>query len=183
MKRCWPAVVVNLFIPGAGLIVLRREWLGLALSVLFGVLSQLSIFGALIVPADIPRWVTWLSGAGALSTWALAQWLVRERVHFVSSPGLERELRTLCGRAREAIARKDWADANRVLRVATDLDDEDVEPILLWAELTTATGRVAEARRWWELLLRMDRSPDHREQALAALASLGEGAMAGGHAP
>lgn len=172
MKRYWPAVVINLFVPGAGLIVLRRQWLGLALSVLFGLLAQIVIFGLLIVPEDVPRWAVFVSAFAALGTWALAQWLAISRVRFVASPGLEGELRALCGRAREALVGEDWTEARRTLLVASDLNDEDLELAVLWAELMTATGQVSEARRWWHRVLRLDRARVHRQTALGALSAL-----------
>jgi len=174
MNRYWPAIAINLLVPGSGLIVLRREWLGLALAILFGLLTQIVIFGTLIVPEDIPHWVTLLSAGGALGTWVLAQWLAVRRLRFVVSPEVKGELRALCARARRALAEEDWAEAHTSLLVASDLNDEDLELAMLWAQLMTATGRIADARRWWRRVLRLDRGHVHRETALGALSALAQ---------
>ena len=118
MRRVWFAVAINLVIPGGGLIVLRREWLGFAISILFVVLTQIAIFGLLIVPLDLPRWAVVVALVGMAGVWVLSQWLVLVRGRLVASPELERELRDLRGRAREALARGDYAEANRALLVA-----------------------------------------------------------------
>ena len=92
MRRVWFAVAINLVIPGGGLIVLRREWLGFAISILFVVLTQIAIFGLLIVPLDLPRWAVVVALAGMAGVWGLSQWLVVVRGRLVASPELESEL-------------------------------------------------------------------------------------------
>ena len=39
------AIWMNLLVPGTGLILLRREWLGLAMAMLFCVCAQVGLWG------------------------------------------------------------------------------------------------------------------------------------------
>ena len=50
MRRQGLARVINLVAPGSGLVLLRREWLGLAVAALFAVLGQVVVLGS--GPAD-----------------------------------------------------------------------------------------------------------------------------------
>ena len=62
-------LLLNAIIPGAGLVVLRREWLGLANSILFAVFALIFIFSRWITPSDIPAWASYLSLAGVIVVW------------------------------------------------------------------------------------------------------------------
>ena len=136
MKRYRYAIFLNVLIPGSGLIVLRREWLGLSISVLFSLFAQIVIFGWLIVPLDIPKWAVTASVAGLAAVWGLSQYLVFARIRQVSSPELARELHILRTRAREMMDRGEYAEARQVLLLARSVDDEDAESAVLWAKLT-----------------------------------------------
>ena len=54
MKPHWTPWI-NAVVPGAGLIVRRREWFGLARSLLFALLAQIAVGGVWLWPAAIPR--------------------------------------------------------------------------------------------------------------------------------
>ncbi|HUU82898.1 MAG TPA: hypothetical protein VM243_05270 [Phycisphaerae bacterium] len=166
------AVVCNLIVPGSGLIVLRREWLGLAAAVLFGVFGQTALLGLLLLPATIPAWMTMLSFSAAVFVWLGAQWQLLVRIRTATGPDVERELAFLRRRAAEAVARQAYAEATDILRVAMTLDDEDLEANIQWAELMTLTGKFPQADRAWRRVLQLDRTGEHTRRARAALAAL-----------
>ena len=166
------AVVCNLAVPGSGLIVLRREWLGLALAVLFGLLVEVALLGTLVVPAAVPVWITRSCIAGAALVWVSAQWRLVVRLRVTEGAALPEEVRLLRERAAAATEAGSYAEAVDILRLALTLDDEDVESNIQWAELMTAMGRFRHARRAWRRVLPLDRCGQHRRQAMEALAAL-----------
>lgn len=173
MRKGW-AIVLNLAVPGSGLIVLRREWLGLAAAALFGILAQVALLGLLLLPATIPAWLTTLSVSLALFVWLGAQWLLWMRWRTATGPGMERQLSALCERAADALSRQAFAEAAEILEVALTVNDEDLAVNVKWAELMTVTGQFPKARQAWRRILSLDRSGDARRLALEALAALPE---------
>jgi hypothetical protein len=163
------AIVVNLVIPGGGMIILRREWLGMAIVLLFVLFAQIAVFGWLIVPLDVPTWIAWSAGVAAAVIWAVSQWLAVVRLRFLASPELAAELAELEARARAAMSREDWNEARQSLLVATRLDDENVALAALQAELLTRAGNTRGARRIWKRVLAMAPDGAYREQALRSL--------------
>jgi hypothetical protein len=67
------ALLLNLVVPGSGLILRRREWLGVALAGLFGMAVNVALGGWLLAPMAIPGWIKWSAAAIAVCAWALAQ--------------------------------------------------------------------------------------------------------------
>lgn len=169
------AVVCNLIVPGSGLIVLRREWLGLAAAALFGVFGQVTLLGLLLLPATIPTWLTTLSFSAAVFVWLGAQWRLAVRIRTATGPDVERELAFLRDQAAEALARQAYAEATDILRVAMTLNDEDLDANIQWAELMTLTGKFRQAARAWHRVLQLDRTSQHTRRAREALAALPEG--------
>ena len=171
MRTGW-AIVLNVVVPGGGLIALRREWLGLAVAALFGVLGQVALLGLLMLPATIPMWLTAVCGGVAVVVWLGAQWLLWLRVRQATGPAVGRELGMLRRQAEEAVARQKYAEAEDLLRVALTLDDENLAVNVQWAETLTLMGQFRPARRAWRRVLYLDRSGQSRRRALEALATL-----------
>ena len=69
------AWTANLVVPGTGLIARRREWLGAALALLFGVCGHAAILGTWVAPKQWPAWITTAAWVLAGSVWAAAQGL------------------------------------------------------------------------------------------------------------
>ena len=83
------ALLLNALIPGAGLILRGRHWLGFALAMLFGLAANTAIAGWLVAPVAIPRVYTWMATILSVITWVLAQTLLlrRSRVALDGPPG------------------------------------------------------------------------------------------------
>lgn len=166
------AVFLNLIVPGAGLIVLRRDWLGFVMSLLFCVCAQIGLWGRLIVPDSIPRWITAGGFASAGLVWLGAQYLLVARLRLAFAPGIEHEIARLGGEAREAMDLGRLDRAEELLLVALTLNDEDVRLNALWAELMTSLGRIPHARRAWRRVVHLAEDAAERSNAVAALAAL-----------
>ncbi len=172
--RFLAAIVMNMLVPGAGLILLGRAWTGLTTAVLFAICAELALCGVLISPAGIPAWLTVAAGALAGATWLLGQWMLRDRLGVLRNPSLPRELETLRQDALRAIERGDLMEAQGLLRLALDLDPDAVETLVVWAELMTLLGRFRESRRAWRRVERCGESA-YTRQAVQALARLPAG--------
>ncbi len=166
------AIVLNTVAPGAGLILLRREWLGTLLAAFFALLCIVGLGGLLIVPQGIPGWLvtTCLVTAGLL--WVSAQVLLLRRWRVAFTAEMQRELEQLCLRADESLAAGDVDGAYRTLQLARSLNDEDIEINVRWAQVLTAMGQLGHARRAWKLVCRLARGGDAYRQAVDALAKL-----------
>lgn len=68
--------LLNILIPGTGLIIHEREWLGFLLALLFGACVNVAIAGRLIAPAAIPTWLTIIAMVLGGFAWVLAQALL-----------------------------------------------------------------------------------------------------------
>ncbi len=118
--------IANLILPGAGLILLRKEWLGLMVSLLFATFGNVAIAGGLIAPDSLPAWLTWLAGIMTAATWVVAQGLlVRQRTEISAAV---RHAQSLANEARAAISRNDM-NAARVM-ITEGLSSDASNPTL-----------------------------------------------------
>lgn len=138
------------------MILLRREWLGFAAAVLFGLCVAVGMFCWLIAPTALPFWspiVAWCTSAG---TWVAAQMLLRSRRAFLRDPDLPEQLASLRRQAESALEAGNLNQARGLVRIALTLDDEDVETNVSWARLLDAEGKPKESRRVWRRVSRLD---------------------------
>jgi hypothetical protein len=166
------AIILNLLVPGTGLILLRREWLGVALAGLYGVLVQLGLWGCLIEPARMPTWLAACGLLGGGSVWLAAQLLARQRLSQVRNPELVNELAKLRDQACEHVSNGRYEEAWSVLRVALAINDEDLGTVVQVAELMTTLGRWREARRAWHHVEQLDDERIYRRRLVDALGRL-----------
>jgi hypothetical protein len=165
-------MALNALAPGAGLVLLRREWLGLSICLLFGLLAQLALWGLFIVPANVPRAVSMPAAVGAAVIWGWAQWLLVLRARVVLGPVADEAIEVLLARAREALKQGQYQRCGQFVRLARSIDDGHADVQHVWAHLLTLTGRFADARRAWERLLLLDPPREVRRTAVDALEKL-----------
>lgn len=165
MRRMPVVMFLNAMIPGAGLVVLRREWLGLATSILFAVIALIFISSRWITPSDVPTWAMYLMLAGMILVWAGSMAMVVHRFRFVSDPELIAEIEQLRGQGADAIAAGDLDEAHRVLMVALSLDDEAAETWLIWSDLMERQNKVHAARVGWKRVLRLSKRQKNLDMA------------------
>lgn len=124
MSRIGWAIAVNLLAPGAGLVLLRREWLGLSLAVWFTALAQVAILGWWVLPGNVPNWMLAVAVSLAVVGYLMAQGLLLRQVRWLSGPQFTADLDSVFERCDEAVKSGDWATARNMLDVARRLDDE-----------------------------------------------------------
>jgi len=164
---------MNLVVPGTGLMVLGRAWLGLALAIWFALAAEVAIAGLLIAPAALQRWSALTAGGFALAAWVVAQGLLVSRIRFLLDPALPRELAILRRLAQGSLVHKKWKSARSALLLALSIDDGDAESRLLWARLVSETTGGRRARAAWQAAAKSDRNGRFRAEITAALEQLG----------
>jgi len=80
------AIVLNLIVPGAGLILLRAEPVGILIAAVYGLAGQVGALGLLSLPAQIPREVAVAAVVVAGLTWLAGQWVLRQRLRADPAP-------------------------------------------------------------------------------------------------
>lgn len=163
---------MNVLVPGTGLIVLGRPWLGLALAVWFGLGAEVAACGTLIAPATIPSLISLVSAGLAGAAWILGQVLLVMRIRFLRDPNLPAELALLRQLAEEALARGDHKAARSALLLALSLSDSDLATRILWARLLAVSASRGRARRAWLGAARLDADQEFAEEIRLALARL-----------
>ncbi len=138
-----------MFVPGAGLILARREWLGLAVALLFVLSAQAMVVTTLIAPEEVDGWFRALFLVGTVVVWGGSQWLLYRRLRKNFGVGVARELGVLCDEARAAEADGRLEEAHDLLRAAISINDEHEVIALQWAELLTKMDRGKDADRAW----------------------------------
>jgi hypothetical protein len=169
VRRFLQTAVMNLIVPGTGLMMLGRAWLGLALAVWYALAAEVAIAGLLIAPAVVQRWSALTAGGFALAAWIVAQGLLVSRIRFLLDPALPRELAILRRLAQGCLVHKKWKTARSALLLALSIDDGDAETRLLWARLMTETAGGRRARTAWQAAARFDRQGRFNTEITTAL--------------
>lgn len=161
------SLLLNLLVPGAGLILQRREWVGFLLSIVFALGANAAIAGYFIAPEAIPAWLS-AAGVGiAAFAWLLSQAMLHRQMRQLSRRNEDLAL-MLC-RSREAMERGDIEAVGQTLTEAIQLDDEHVEANVLWARYCVEIGDRDQARRVWQRVCKLDLGRRFRSEAMAAL--------------
>jgi hypothetical protein len=161
------AWLLNVVLPGTGLIIRRREWLGFCLAMLFGICGNVALAGWLIAPAAVPSWLSWLAFGAAGVAWLLSQLLLLRQ-----GICLKRRDSTLAELLREARSALEAGDIDRgrlALESGTAMDDENVEVCVLMARLCALQDDRGGVRTAWRRVLKLDRRGPYLAEARRAL--------------
>ncbi len=166
------SIALNLFVPGSGLVLVKRERWGMALACVFCASGHVALFGSWITPASISSSVTLVGWAGVAASWVAAQALMWSRVSVLRSPDFDSQQAVLRQMGAEAIEDGIYVNARLALQSALALDDEDLDTNVLWARLMTLVGRFPEARRTWRRVQQLDGEGRYRQESAEALRQL-----------
>lgn len=160
---------LNLLIPGAGLVPIRREWLGLALALLFAVCMNIWIAGLWIAPLAVPQWLSFLALGLGIAGWMAAQTLF---LHLARRhDAIQKEIDSLLAQAKRDASENDLDSARAVLEAASALDGERPDVISAEADLADASGLPDEARRLRRRILSIAPSSEWAAAAKNSLAA------------
>lgn len=163
------AVVCNLWVPGSGLIVTQRDWVGALLALLFAVAGQIALAGYLIAPLAVPGWLTIAATIACGAIWLTAQGLLLGRLRRWRGRDARESLQRLLRDADAALSADDLLGARLLLEHALTIDDEDLDANLAYARVLDRLG-TPQARAWWKRVARLDRARAHASEVGAALA-------------
>ena len=163
---------MNVIVPGTGLIVLGRPWLGVSVAIWYGIAAEGAAWGVLIAPATMPTSVTLGSLVLAGAAWVMGQSLLIARIRFLRDPNLADEMAILRRHAEAALARGHAKAARSTLRLALSIDDSDVPTRILWARLITETESRPRARRAWLGVARLEGAEAHTPEIRDAIRGL-----------
>lgn len=127
------AWVLNILFPGVGLILRRREWLGLTHAVLFSLCANLAIAAWLIAPDAIPGWLAVLATVFTLLAWLAAQGLLAR--HEMEIRRRTKVLAALIQEARQSLGANRLDVARVALESALEIDSEHPDVKGLWDRL------------------------------------------------
>jgi hypothetical protein len=125
--------LLNLILPGTGLILLRREWLGFCLAMVFGISGNIALAGWLIAPLAVPPALTTLALLLAIMSWLAAQLLLHREI--AEARRQSAQLQVLLQGARASLGRGDLEAARLELEGSLALDAENAEVYWLRAQL------------------------------------------------
>jgi hypothetical protein len=118
---------INVILPGSGLIPIRREWLGLSLSILFAICVNIFVAGRWIAPLAIPGWLAATALGLAILCWVTAQVLLTHYARRAAS--VAAEINDLIRQGQADLAEGDRASACAALEAAVALDDESPQAL------------------------------------------------------
>lgn len=116
------AQIVNLVLPGLGLVLLRKEWLGAAVALLFSICVNIAIAGLVIAPDAIPAWLSWSAGGLGCVVWLFSQAACRKQLSCLREQRVRIE--TLLADAATARQHGDLEAARTALEAAQAIDAE-----------------------------------------------------------
>ncbi len=164
------AVVLNLLLPGSGLILARRPLLGFGLAMLFTGCAQVTLWGAWIAPELVSNPLLAMAAGGAALLWLAAQGLLLRQLRRIPNPTDRRsQLATCFALADQAVVEGRFTEARGALEVALTVDDENPEIYAKLARLTAKVGRYDEARRAWRMVADLDRGGGYHREMVQAL--------------
>ncbi len=172
------AGILNVVLPGTGLIVARREWLGVVIVGLFSVAVNLCILGLWIEPEWVPRQVLFSAAGAAAGCWLAAQWALFLQWRRLRDPSTLDQILTCYEVADRAQVHGRDGAAIDALRVALVVDDENVDTYARLARVSTNAGHHTAALEAWRRVRQLDRGGAYDSEARTEISRLKSGVLA-----
>ncbi len=166
------AIGLNIILPGSGLILTQREWLGFVLAVVFTAGAQVTLFGSWIAPEEVASWLTATGAGAAAAVWVTGQCLLRNSIRTRTGQARDDQLSTCFALADAAMKLGRYDEACRAIDVAITVDDENPETYARLARLSTLIGEYDRARKAWRRVEKLDRRRIFHGEMADALARL-----------
>ncbi len=158
---------VNLLIPGGGLMMIGRVWLGLIIALLFALLANCALAFSLLFPDDVPSWAGGLTTGLAGGTYLGAQLRFAQTVRSRHREAATAHRRQALEAARACLAAGQYGQAWEAIRPLAAQADRDLLVAYRVAQVLTAKQDVNAALDAWHLVRRLDRHHIYREQIVS----------------
>jgi len=161
------ARLVNLVIPGGGLILVGGDVSGVLIALLFTATASFSVAASLLLPGEVPA--TWRGlGIGVtLGTYVGAQVRFAQTLYHQRGRIADQARRAALHDARQALLDGQVEDAWRALQPLADQADTDLVLAYRVAQVLTARGDEVAARAAWQRVRRLDRHRIYRPETVA----------------
>lgn len=158
---------VNLLIPGGGLMMIGRVWLGLIIALLFALLANCALAFSLLFPDDVPSWAGGLTTGLAGGTYLGAQLRFAQTVRSRHREAATAHRRQALEAVRACMAAGQYGQAWEAIRPLAAQADRDLLVAYRVAQVLTAKQDVNAALDAWHLVRRLDRHHIYREQIVS----------------
>ena len=158
---------INLLIPGGGLMMIGRVWLGLIIALLFALLANCALAFSLLFPDDVPSWAGGLTTGLAGGTYLGAQLRFAQTVRSRHREAATAHRRQALEAARACLAAGQYGQAWEAIRPLAAQADRDLLVAYRVAQVLTAKQDVNAALDAWHLVRRLDRHHIYREQIVS----------------
>jgi hypothetical protein len=175
--------VLNLLVPGLGIIWHGRIAGGLALGVVFAACANLAVCSVLLIPDDLPGWAPPLAiglAAGAY-VGCQVQFVRSARQH--RNAERERIRRVALSTVRESLEQGDYAGGLAALAPISHLAAHDLLVAYRTAQVLSGLGDAQAARTAWQQVRALDRHHIYRDEWRTAAAWALHSSDAGGEVP
>jgi hypothetical protein len=158
------AGILNMLVPGSGIIWLGRTVAGLVFGALFAACANLAVWSMLLIPDDLPAWVPPLAIGLATGAYLACQ------VQFVRSARGRRQAeqeavrRSALIRVREALEEGDCRRGLAALAPVSHLAAHDLLVAYRMAQVLSGLEDAEAARRAWRQVRALDRHHIYRDE-------------------
>lgn len=156
---------INWWLPGVGLILAHRLWLGLTIGLLFTLLANMLIWGVLIVPEDMPPFFLMISAGLFLLTYCGAQYLLARDIRLRHLAERKADRHRLLEEITLHLAAGDTDRALLCAEQLTSLADDDLLAALRVAQTLTVARDAPRGIEAWMRVRRLDIQAVYRSDA------------------
>lgn len=161
--------LLNILMPGAGVVWQGRPVVGLALAVVYAPALAVVLVAWLIAPLAVPAWLTVASAVTAGGAFTLAQLVLHQHLALRRDPAWRNHLATLHETANEQFDAGNYFEALLAVEELLEDDPEDIPAHLLRARIYAADGKYARARHAYQQLAKVDTLGQYRAEIRNAL--------------
>lgn len=166
--------LLNVLLPGGGLIAAGAVATGLVIGLTFAILANLTVVSWWLAPDEFPRLVRALALGCAGGAYAGAQFRLAAHLRTLRATRFEQWRRRRLWDSAAALQAGDGAAALEALRPVAQRTPEDLHVAARWAQALVLTGPPAAARTAWQRVADLDRRGVYREMVRENLARLAQ---------